>query len=1219
MNTETNTCPNCGAAIPAGAAHGLCPKCVFIRLGTATEDPTVPAARPAPPSLAEIAAAFPQLEIIEFIGQGGMGCVFKARQPQLGRFVALKILPADRAREASFAERFVREAQALAALNHPNIVTIHDFGQSGGFYFLLMEFVDGVNLRQAMKAGRFTPEQALAVVPPVCDALQFAHERGIVHRDIKPENLLLDKDGRVKIADFGIAKMLGTPADGLVKAPPLPDAAGGSGPDGGTLHTVAGTPQYMAPEQRDGAQRTDHRTDIYSLGVVLYELLTGELPGANLQPPSRKVQIDVRLDEVVLRALESKPELRYATAAEFRTQVETFAGGDAKAHAQPTVATSTVRILKTGNGVFATPGRLATFTGQFFHYRTRGQLVLDDTRLTLSRPGEQITIPLEAIRDLSIGEYPRSMNPAGLDFISVTFAEAGTERRIIFAPSEGIFGLPQTWRDRVAEWHAAIREATLRRSGKLPAFTPREQLPRIPGSRAGWLVIALPLLAALLPGIFLLWPRPGGQPPDMVRLMALMAPVGVLLVFGMGMWLTRRQRAGGTGAFRNAGWLLLLPLLIIVAMLAVYFFPLLRRVSAPPAIAITNVQHTVMGESNNVLFAELDFRVEGDEPVEMRVEFTGPPLPRAVKDALPRENGDHGRLFASLRAGTNNAQLLVPGILDQPRPRVVFMPGTHKWQIGCAFPSQEIAAQARGSFRPPVLRMVPGSGAEETWTLFETGVGAPVYQARIVISPRLTAANPNWVSVSGRSMLSTDTMQLTWQILASRPGMVRVLDGNSSDGSKALAEGRGGLHEAEMRLEITRLDTNRVRFHSSLSNATGRRQGMWELEGDFAKFAAEMAGTARFSARSTRNTEIELCRINDRSYRVQVMNLPETGRPAAPAQTGAPLASDGIAMFGPVTGAGVGSNQFRCVTSLVRPRDLALFEIEIEGPDRRTDMRQLSFVGSADSGQTPAAINATWTATNDLNGMSAFHLHATGPGRRVIDRTMPLDWLRDFVWQATPPARSFWVGPGEWHLNDTNAVPIFTGVNPKNPAQTAVVRLRFSLHPLPPAAHGVGDISVIYPDWRTTMNVPKNAVFPVTPLVRPDAARGLASAREGTDAPVPAPQTTLRPSWGRISVIGLLLLGLLIGGVVLLVVLVLLRKRLGVLGVLAILAGFGFLLVLLLGGAALFWVREASAEQLKAANAEQAERIEEVRKAAERERARSAPPQPRPDPMQERN
>ncbi|MES2571922.1 MAG: serine/threonine-protein kinase [Verrucomicrobiota bacterium] len=268
-------------------------------------------AAPLPPvSIEDIAPHFPQLEILECLGRGGMGVVYKARQKSLNRLVAIKLLAPERVHDAAFAERFAREAQALATLNHPSIVTVHDFGQANRFFYLLMEFVDGVNLRQAMRAGRFTPEQALTVVPPVCEALQYAHEHGIVHRDIKPENLLLDKDGRVKIADFGIAKMLhAEDSDVGIK---------------GSESQPAGTPQYMAPEQKDH-RRTDHRADIYSLGVVLYELLTGELPADKIQPPSRKVQIDVRLDEIVLRALEKTPELRFQSAGEFGTQVETVA------------------------------------------------------------------------------------------------------------------------------------------------------------------------------------------------------------------------------------------------------------------------------------------------------------------------------------------------------------------------------------------------------------------------------------------------------------------------------------------------------------------------------------------------------------------------------------------------------------------------------------------------------------------------------------------------------------------------------------------------------------------------------------------------------------------------------------------------------------------------------------------------------------------------------
>ena len=246
-----------------------------------------------------------------------MGVVYKARQKTLNRPVALKLLAPERVGDPKFAERFTREAQALAALNHPNIVTIYDFGQAGGFYYLLMEFVDGANLRRLLRERKFTPEEALTVVPPLCDALQFAHDRGIVHRDIKPENLLLDKAGRVKIADFGIAKMLGVAGD---------TAAVGSAPGGNTTQAAVGTPGYSAPEQLASPQRVDRRADIYSLGVVFYELLTGELPGKPIEPPSRKVHIDARLDEVVLRALEKEPERRYQHASQVKTDVEKIAG-----------------------------------------------------------------------------------------------------------------------------------------------------------------------------------------------------------------------------------------------------------------------------------------------------------------------------------------------------------------------------------------------------------------------------------------------------------------------------------------------------------------------------------------------------------------------------------------------------------------------------------------------------------------------------------------------------------------------------------------------------------------------------------------------------------------------------------------------------------------------------------------------------------------------------
>ncbi|MEZ6110793.1 MAG: serine/threonine-protein kinase [Pirellulaceae bacterium] len=215
------------------------------------------------------------------------------------------------ARDPSFAERFSREARALARLSHPNIVAVYDSGNSGGYFYLLMEYVDGVNLREAIVAKTLTPSQALAVVPQICEALQFAHDEGVVHRDIKPENVLLDTRGRVKVADFGLAKLLRQPADDEYLT---------------HTHQVMGTPRYMAPEQMEGSRAVDHRADIYSLGVVFYELLTGELPLGSFDPPSKKARVDARLDQVVLRTLAKEPDRRYQRAGEVKTDVETISG-----------------------------------------------------------------------------------------------------------------------------------------------------------------------------------------------------------------------------------------------------------------------------------------------------------------------------------------------------------------------------------------------------------------------------------------------------------------------------------------------------------------------------------------------------------------------------------------------------------------------------------------------------------------------------------------------------------------------------------------------------------------------------------------------------------------------------------------------------------------------------------------------------------------------------
>jgi RNA polymerase sigma factor (sigma-70 family) len=326
-NTVTPTCPRCGARMPAAATGGVCPRCAAALL-QATRTESLEAAqsrqRFTPPTPAELAAKFPELEILAFIGQGGMGAVYKARQKLLDREVALKILPPGIGAEPAFAERFAREAKALAKLNHPGIVTLYEFGQADGLFYFLMELVEGVTLRQVIQRGQMSSREALAIVPRICDALQYAHDQGIVHRDIKPENILLDRQGRVKVADFGLAKLVSAQPPARV---PSQGAELVSSPVSLTEVKVMGTPQYMAPEQLEHPAQVDHRADIYALGVVLYQMLTGELPGSPLEPPSARVhglQLDVRLDEVVLRALEREPERRYQQVSEVRTAVETI-------------------------------------------------------------------------------------------------------------------------------------------------------------------------------------------------------------------------------------------------------------------------------------------------------------------------------------------------------------------------------------------------------------------------------------------------------------------------------------------------------------------------------------------------------------------------------------------------------------------------------------------------------------------------------------------------------------------------------------------------------------------------------------------------------------------------------------------------------------------------------------------------------------------------------
>jgi tRNA A-37 threonylcarbamoyl transferase component Bud32 len=358
----------------------------------ATQSAAPPSKKTAHPSVAELAAHFPDLEVLELIGAGGMGAVYKARQPKLDRLVALKVLSSDLAGDPAFAERFDREARLLARLHHANIVTVFDSGLAGPFAYLLMEFVDGVNLRQAMRAGRFTPPEALALVQDICAALKFAHEHGILHRDIKPENILIDSRGQVKIADFGIAKLTGE-----------------DGKDQLTLTQrgfVLGSPHYMAPEQLESPGDVDQRADIYSLGVVLYELLTGELPLGRFAPPSKKSAVDTRIDEIVMRTLERERELRFQTVDEVKTQVAAASEPGTRPAQDSSAESPVIRSGKTAR--FATAATICTVLSLIPAFLV-GLLLIQ------SRKGNEALVivffwlPLVILAGLGIGFATRSL------------------------------------------------------------------------------------------------------------------------------------------------------------------------------------------------------------------------------------------------------------------------------------------------------------------------------------------------------------------------------------------------------------------------------------------------------------------------------------------------------------------------------------------------------------------------------------------------------------------------------------------------------------------------------------------------------------------------------------------------------------------------------------------------------------------------------------------
>jgi len=271
--------------------------------------PSTPRQTWQPPTAEELQALLPQYEISDMLGRGGMGAVYKGRQIALDRPVAIKILSnlLEEA-DASFAERFKNEARAMGRIMHPGVVAVFDFGETpDGLLYIVMEFVEGTDVSRMLARQKQLPaDHALAITAHVLDALSYAHARGIIHRDIKPANVMVGYDGVVKVADFGLAKMSQDGQTGLTQ----------SGTAMGTLH-------YMAPESLMLGTSVDHRADIYAVGVMLYQMLTGRLPQGMFELPSTQVPgLDPRYDGIIARALRDDREMRYQSASEMRQALD---------------------------------------------------------------------------------------------------------------------------------------------------------------------------------------------------------------------------------------------------------------------------------------------------------------------------------------------------------------------------------------------------------------------------------------------------------------------------------------------------------------------------------------------------------------------------------------------------------------------------------------------------------------------------------------------------------------------------------------------------------------------------------------------------------------------------------------------------------------------------------------------------------------------------------
>lgn len=904
MEPTNRNCPRCGLEVPKEAPRGLCARCLLVEVAAPTEEEGVEGggAVGAVPAMEWVAEAFPQLEILGLVGRGGMGVVYRARQRSLDRIVALKLLIPERSGDVVFADHFSREARALAALSHPHIVTVHDFGRSGPFYFLLMECMDGPNLREVLRSRRLTPEEALGIVPALCEALQYAHDRGIVHRDIKPENLLFDRDGRVKIADFGIARMMSGTGE-----------EAGVGVGVGEEARVVGTPGYMAPEQRTAPGVADSRADIFSLGTVLYEMLTGELPRELPEPPSRRVRIDVRLDEVVLRALERSPERRYQTARTLQTDLAAVLRGESAASAALAPGSATGSTGGAGSSVdrlasasasasvaVGVVGRSVGGRGRFSTFRRPWLAGLGFSILWVVwamlgfggrfRTGEAVLAGLFALLGVVAGlavswllyriclQGWRPARPSGGRILAV--ALLGTS--VIFVGSHRL-ARGSTQRAarirhdaaRVAEAAARVEEAKLRESEARLALAGFETDPSAPevGGRGSVeqtehyrrLTRAVAEASEQVRvetvgfqgvGRRLSVTRSTRMADRARAVLPLTVPVVAVVVLVM-----RGRRAGGGlggGGFRHGAMDIVLGVGGLGAMLVMAgvldrryraspegFDDLFVAPSRPP---LEGLGWRAVGTSNEVLFVEVETQLERWS-AEARWEFLGPGLPDSLGSALadPLERRPAGILLEP-REFPGNATW------------TILRPGRQTTRLAWVFPEAGLAEEAFRAMSNRVLGPVERTDeVGGTWFhLFRPG---REFTGRFGIAGVLHAGNPDWVTSSGRRSFNREGCAFTWNVSVARPGrlVVRYGDEETAVSIAPGPAGRPGTDRlaGELRIELQRLGEDRVRR----VRVVGGRVEELERPGSYRRMLEELRRTASLGTKCRRGMSTELFRL----------------------------------------------------------------------------------------------------------------------------------------------------------------------------------------------------------------------------------------------------------------------------------------------------------------------------------------------------------------------